>query len=251
MSVRPTDRSPATCWPGTTGPRGERVHFLTGTDEHSLNISASFGRTGIDPTGLGRRDGAAVEGGLAPARDLQRRLHPHDRSPATRRRSSGSSSASTRTAGTRSTSGPTGPVLRVLRGVQHGEGARSTGCVRSTAGPVERMEEENYFFRLSEYRTDCWSTTRTHPKFVQPETRRNEVLSLIRGGLQDFSISRTTSDWGIPLPWDTDHVMLRLVRRTHQLHHRGGFGTDEERFATRVAGRRAARSARTSSGSTP
>ena len=72
--------------------------------------------------------------------------------------------------------------------------------------PVERMVEENYFFRLSAYADRLLEHYEAHPEAVEPETRRNEVLSTIRGGLQDFSISRTTFDWGIPLPWDPKHV---------------------------------------------
>ena len=87
--------------------------------------------------------------------------------------------------------------------------------------PVELVKEQNYFFRLSAYRDRLLEHYEQRPSAVEPEVRRNEVLSLIRGGLQDFSISRTNFDWGIPLPWDPDHVMLRLVRRPDQLHHGG------------------------------
>ena len=72
--------------------------------------------------------------------------------------------------------------------------------------PVEHLKEENYFFRLSAYADRLLEHYERHPESVQPETRRNEVLSVIRGGLQDFSISRTTFRWGIPLPWDPKHV---------------------------------------------
>ena len=87
--------------------------------------------------------------------------------------------------------------------------------------PVERMVEENYFFRLSAYADRLLEHYETHPEAVEPETRRNEVLSTIRGGLQDFSISRTTFDWGIPLPVGPEARLLRLVRRADELHHRG------------------------------
>ena len=87
--------------------------------------------------------------------------------------------------------------------------------------PVELFREDNYFFRLSAYADRLLEHYEAHPEAVEPETRRNEVLSLIRGGLQDFSISRTTFDWGVPLPWDETHVTLRLVRRPDELHHRG------------------------------
>src|SRR3990170_4881371 len=72
--------------------------------------------------------------------------------------------------------------------------------------PVEPMQEENYFFRLSAYRDRLLEHYARHPQAVEPEARRNEVLSLIRSGLQDFSISRTSFSWGFPLQWDPTHV---------------------------------------------
>ena len=97
--------------------------------------------------------------------------------------------------------------------------------------PVERMVEENYFFRLSAYADRLLEHYERHPKAVQPETRRNEVLSLIRGGLQDFSISRTTFRWGIPLPWDPNHVCYVWFDALTNYITAAGYGTDEARFA--------------------
>jgi methionyl-tRNA synthetase len=97
--------------------------------------------------------------------------------------------------------------------------------------PVERMVEENYFFRLSAYADPLLEHYEAHPKAVQPETRRNEVLSLIRGGLQDFSISRTNFRWGIPLPWDPNHVCYVWFDALTNYITAAGYGTDEVRFA--------------------
>jgi methionyl-tRNA synthetase len=97
--------------------------------------------------------------------------------------------------------------------------------------PVERMTEENYFFRLSAYADRLLEHYERDPSRVEPETRRNEVLSLIRGGLQDFSISRTSFRWGIPLPWDPDHVCYVWFDALTNYITAAGFGTDEERFA--------------------
>jgi methionyl-tRNA synthetase len=72
--------------------------------------------------------------------------------------------------------------------------------------PVIEMKEENYFFRLSKYEQPLLDWYESHPDFVQPEIRRNEALGFIRQGLRDFSISRSSLDWGIPLPWDENHV---------------------------------------------
>jgi methionyl-tRNA synthetase len=96
--------------------------------------------------------------------------------------------------------------------------------------PVELMREENYFFRLSAYADRLLEHYAAHPLAVQPETRRNEVLSLIRGGLQDFSISRTSFDWGIPLPWDPSHVCYVWFDALTNYITAAGYAHDLERF---------------------
>ncbi len=98
--------------------------------------------------------------------------------------------------------------------------------------PVERMQEENYFFALSKYADALLDRYTSHPETLQPETRRNEVLSLIKGGLRDFSISRTSFDWGIPLPWDPKHVTYVWFDALTNYITAAGYGTDDERFAT-------------------
>jgi methionyl-tRNA synthetase len=65
--------------------------------------------------------------------------------------------------------------------------------------PTETVTEENYFFKLSAFTDRLLKHYEDHPEFIQPESRRNEVISFVRGGLQDLSISRTTIKWGIPL----------------------------------------------------
>ncbi|ALK09412.1 methionine--tRNA ligase [Blastochloris viridis] len=77
--------------------------------------------------------------------------------------------------------------------------------------PVEWTEEESYFFRLSKYTDPLLRYYEDHPEFILPEGRRNEVVSFVKGGLQDLSISRTTFDWGIPVPGDPDHIMYVWV----------------------------------------
>ena len=72
--------------------------------------------------------------------------------------------------------------------------------------PVEYYEEENYFFRLSRFEQRLLDWYAAHPGVIVPEFRANEALGLIRGGLRDFSVSRTSLKWGIPLPWDAKHV---------------------------------------------
>ena len=77
--------------------------------------------------------------------------------------------------------------------------------------PVEWVEEESYFFRLKAYQDKLLALYRDVPDFVSPETRKNEVVSFVKGGLEDLSISRTTFDWGLPVPGDPKHVMYVWV----------------------------------------
>ncbi|MET8079686.1 methionine--tRNA ligase [Streptomyces sp. NPDC005303] len=73
--------------------------------------------------------------------------------------------------------------------------------------PVELLKEENYFFRLSEYGDRLLAHYEAEPGFIQPESARNEVVNFVRQGLQDLSISRSTFDWGVPVPFDDKHVI--------------------------------------------
>jgi len=72
--------------------------------------------------------------------------------------------------------------------------------------PVEWMEQDNYFFRLSAFADRLVQWYEDYPGAVRPESKRNEALSFIKGGLQDISITRTSIDWGVPVPWDAGHV---------------------------------------------
>jgi methionyl-tRNA synthetase len=74
--------------------------------------------------------------------------------------------------------------------------------------PVERLKEETYFFRLSKYAEPLLAHYREHPGFVQPESRRNEVVSFVEGGLRDLSVSRTSFRWGVPVPGNPKHIMF-------------------------------------------
>jgi methionyl-tRNA synthetase len=93
------------------------------------------------------------------------------------------------------------------------------------------IEEENYFFRLSGYRDALRGLIQERPEFVMPETRRNEVLSILEQGLEDVSISRSTTTWGVPLPFDTGHVVYVWVDALINYLSGIGYATDPERFA--------------------
>jgi len=96
--------------------------------------------------------------------------------------------------------------------------------------PVERMSEENYFFRLSAYQDRLLELYEREPERVQPDFRRNEVVSLIKQGLRDFSISRTSFDWGIPIPWDRKHVTYVWFDALTNYITAVGYGFDEAMF---------------------
>ncbi len=76
-----------------------------------------------------------------------------------------------------------------------------------SGAPVEWVEEPSYFFRLSSWQEKLLSFYEQNPDFIAPASRRNEVISFVKGGLQDLSISRTSFSWGIPVPDDPDHVV--------------------------------------------
>ncbi|MDR0406026.1 MAG: methionine--tRNA ligase [Clostridiales bacterium] len=73
--------------------------------------------------------------------------------------------------------------------------------------PVEQAAEESYFFRMSRYQERLIAHIESHPEFIQPASRRNEMLSFIKSGLEDLCVSRTTFDWGIQVPFDEKHVV--------------------------------------------
>ncbi|HPZ93986.1 MAG TPA: methionine--tRNA ligase, partial [Mycobacterium sp.] len=80
-----------------------------------------------------------------------------------------------------------------------------------TGTPVTWTEEQTYFFRLSAYAEKLLAHYDSHPDFIAPEVRRNEVVSFVSGGLKDLSISRTSFTWGVPVPGDPEHVMYVWV----------------------------------------
>jgi len=84
-----------------------------------------------------------------------------------------------------------------------GPGAPCPECGR----PTETVKEENYFFKLSAFQDKLLDLYTSQPDFIRPETRRNEVLSFVRSGLRDLSVSRSTFAWGIPVPDDPKHVI--------------------------------------------
>jgi len=208
---------------------GDEVRFLTGTDEHGLNVARAAAAHGTTPedwaaTTSARYRAAWETMGIA-YDDFIRTTEP-----------------------------------RHVRAVQHFlEAVRDRGhlrlgvyegpyCVSCEAyytdteapdgscpihgRPLERMAEENYFFRLSEFTEPLLRWYEEHPQAVVPASRRNEALGLIRGGLQDISVTRTSISWGVPVPWDPRHVVYVWFDALVNYLTSIGYGEDPGRVAT-------------------
>lgn len=98
--------------------------------------------------------------------------------------------------------------------------------------PVEKLNETNYFFKLSEFQQKLLEHYEANPKFVQPESARNEVISFVKSGLSDLSISRSKErfDWGIDIPWDKDHITYVWFDALLNYITAIGFGSDEQQL---------------------
>lgn len=206
---------------------GDRVFFLTGTDEHSINVARSAAELGITPQEWTDR--------MVPKwLDVWKGL-------------SISNDDFIRTSEPRHAERVQTFVQRLFdRGeVYLGtyEGPYCVSCEEFKSEselvdgkcpihlrPVEFLKEENYFFRLSQYQGRLLELYEQHPAFVRPEVRRNEVVAFVRRGLQDLSISRSGSTWGIPVPWDPDHVIYVWVDALLNYITAPGFGVEGSPF---------------------
>ena len=98
--------------------------------------------------------------------------------------------------------------------------------------PIEIFKEENYFFRLSRFTDQIVAWINSAPDVITPESKRNEVLGFIRGGLDDVSITRTSLSWGVPVPWAPEHVFYVWYDALINYATAIGYGVDDERFAS-------------------
>jgi methionyl-tRNA synthetase len=96
--------------------------------------------------------------------------------------------------------------------------------------PVEMLQEENYFFKLSSYADRLLAHYERNPGFIQPESARNEVVNFVRQGLEDLSISRSAFDWGVKVPWDDKHVIYVWVDALLNYATAVGYGADQAKF---------------------
>ena len=97
--------------------------------------------------------------------------------------------------------------------------------------PVEMVQEESYFFRMSKYQDRLLKHIEDHPEFIQPVSRRNEMINFIKQGLEDLCVSRTTFDWGIPVPFDRKHVVYVWFDALTNYITATGYLHDREKFA--------------------
>ena len=102
-------------------------------------------------------------------------------------------------------------------------GAPCPDCGRIT----ETVNEENYFFKLSAFERTLLEYYEAHPEFIRPETRRNEVISFVKAGLKDQSVSRTSFKWGIPVPGDENHVIYVWMDALINYISAIGYGSDD------------------------
>jgi methionyl-tRNA synthetase len=207
---------------------GEEVHLLTGTDEHGLKIQQAADAAGVSPN--------EFADSIAPlfAQAWERLNITHD--------------DFIRTTEPRHAAG----VKKLLQacydaGDIEADMYRGQYCVACEAYFIEEeliegkcpihmkettyVEEENYFFRLSRFEERLLKWYEDHPYAITPGFRMNEVIGFIKGGLHDFSVSRKTLTWGIPLPWDPSHVAYVWFDALANYITAVGYGTDEKAFA--------------------
>jgi methionyl-tRNA synthetase len=193
---------------------GKDVFFLTGTDEHGLKMKQTAQKEGLTARALADRNSQRFLE-MDKALDLSnddfiRTTEPrHYRSSEEiwRRMASAHNGDifKKRYAGWYSVRDEA--FYNEKETVEQPDGVR----VGPQGTPVEWFEEETFFFRLSAYQDKLLAHYKAHPDFILPPERRNEVVSFVERGLDDLSVSRTTLDWGIPVPGAAEHVMYVWV----------------------------------------
>ena len=191
---------------------GYDVYFLTGTDEHGIKMKQTAAREGLTPRQLAERNTPLFQKMVAALgcsnddfiRTTEAR-HYRSSEEIWRRMAASGDIYKDAYAGWYS-------VRDEAYYAESETEVRPDNVRYGPQGtPVEWVEEESYFFRLSAYQDRLLAHYAAHPNFIGPEERRNEVVSFVKGGLKDLSISRTTFDWGIPVPGDPKHVMYVWV----------------------------------------
>jgi methionyl-tRNA synthetase len=215
---------------------GKDVFFLTGTDEHGLKMKQTAEKEGLSPRALAERNSAIFRRMTA---DLN--ISNDDFIRTTEPRHYRSSEEIWR----RMQRAHNGDIFlknyagwySVRDEAFYTEKETTVGPDGVRVGPqgtpVEWFEEETFFFRLSAYQDKLLAHYETNPDFILPRERRNEVVSFVKAGLEDLSVSRTTLDWGIRVPGAPDHVMYVWVDALTNYITAAGFpdeGNDRWRY---------------------
>ncbi|WP_256806675.1 methionine--tRNA ligase [Bradyrhizobium sp. Bra64] len=191
---------------------GKDVFFLTGTDEHGLKMIQTAQNEGLTPSALAARNAARFKAmderlNVSFDRFIRTTEEQHHRSSQEiwRRMAANGDIYLDAYSGWYS--------VRDEAYYAEDETRLNDDGVRlgPQGTPVEWVEEKSYFFRLSAYQDKLLKLYEEHPEFIGPDARRNEVMSFVRSGLRDLSISRTTFDWGVKVPGDEEHVMYVWV----------------------------------------
>ena len=206
---------------------GLKVHFLTGTDEHGEKVARAAEARGLDPKGWADQ---VVPRWLEVWEALDISNDDFIRTTESRHE---------------------GPVQKFVQALYDQgeiylgtyEGLYCVGCEAFKLPDElidgkcpdhgiepEVVKEDNYFFRLSNYAERLVELYETSERFVMPETRRNEVLGKVKQGLEDLSMSRVSFEWGIPLPWDSKHVIYVWVDALQNYITAAGYGSDDSLF---------------------
>jgi methionyl-tRNA synthetase len=182
---------------------GYQVKFLTGTDEHGQKVEKSAAAAGVAPKAL-------ADANAQHFRDLTEvmNISNDDFIRTTEPRHIASAQAlwkKMEAAGDIYLGSYSGWYS--VRDEAYYQEAELVNGKAPTGADVEWVEEPSYFFKLSAFEDRLLELYKTHPSFIGPETRRNEIISFVKGGLRDLSISRTTFSWGIPVPDNEKHIM--------------------------------------------
>jgi methionyl-tRNA synthetase len=190
---------------------GKDVFFLTGTDEHGIKMLQTARKEGIEPKELADRNAAEF---LRMAEVLNASNDDFIRTTEARHKLACQAIWKAMEGSGDIYKGGYAGWYSVRDEAYYGEDETEVreGVRYGPQGtPVEWVEEESYFFRLSAYGDRLLAFYGENPDFIGPVERRNEITSFVRSGLKDLSVSRTTFDWGIPVPGDEKHVMYVWV----------------------------------------
>ncbi len=189
---------------------GDDVYFLTGTDEHGLKVARAADEAGLSPQ-------AHADATSARFRETWKLLDiAYDdfiRTTEPRHHDAVQSFLQQVYDNGWIEKGTYAGWYCVACEAYYAEGDLVDGNCPIHGRPVEWLEEDNYFFKLSAFTQPLLDWYDAHPEAVQPESKRNEALGIIRQGLDDVSISRTSIDWGVPVPWDDEHVFYVCTTR--------------------------------------